>query len=303
MPIKNPYPLVSIITLNYNQAHVTCEFLASCRHLTYPNYEVIVCDMASAEDPTQIIIPSEYPNTKLYLSDTNLGFAGGNNWGMGFAKGDYILIINNDTEVTPDLLEKLLIPFQTDPNTGAVCPKIKYFSDKNKVQYAGFSPMNTITGRTITLGNGEDDHGQFDVLRPTWGAHGAAMMVKREVIDRVGRFPEKFFLYYEEWDWATRILNAGYTIYFQGLATVYHKESMSVGKLNPMKEYYLTRNRILYMRRNSHGVKLVAFTLFFTFFTFPKTTLKYILGGKPAFLKAFMKGIKDNFTMSSYSAV
>lgn len=301
--MQNQLPLVSIITLNYNQARVTCEFLESCKKLSYSNFEILVCDMNSAEDPRNIIDPLQYPNTKLYISDSNRGFAGGNNWGMQFAKGEYVLLLNNDTEVTPDLIEKLLIPFETDPSTGVVCPKIKYFFENNKIQYAGFSRMHPITGRTITIGNGEDDHGQFDEIKPTWGAHGAAMMVKQEVIEKVGRFPEKFFLYYEEWDWATRILKAGYKIYVQGLATVYHKESMSVGKLNPMKEYYLTRNRILYMRRNSHGIRLIGFTFFFTFFTLPKTTLKYLAKGNIAFLKAFMRGIKDNFTMSSYSVV
>jgi GT2 family glycosyltransferase len=163
--------------------------------------------------------------------------------------------------------------------------------------------MNHATGRTKTIGNREIDQGQFDELKLTWGAHGAAMMVKMEVIEKVGKFPEKFFLYYEEWDWATRILRAGYKIFFQGLATVYHKESMSVGKLNPMKEYYLTRNRILYMRRNSHGLRLVAFTAFFTLFTIPKTTLGYMVKGNFVFLNAFLRGIRDNLKMLSCSPV
>lgn len=299
--MQNQLPLVSIITLNYRQAEVTCEFLESCRKLTYPNYEILVCDMKSDENPSEKIQRGFYPHTTLYLSDRNLGFAGGNNWGMQFAKGDYVLLLNNDTEVTPDLIEKLLIPFSLNPETGVVCPKIKYFSPSDTIQYAGFTKMNPITGRTKTIGNGEPDRGQYDKLAPTWGAHGAAMIVKREVIEKIGRFPEKFFLYYEEWDWSARILKAGYKIYYQGNATIYHKESISVGKLNPMKEYYLTRNRILYMRRNSRGVKFMAFTVFFTFFTLPKTVVKYLVKGNYLFLKAFLKGIKDNLTMSSYS--
>jgi GT2 family glycosyltransferase len=259
--------------------------------------------MDSKEPARDIILPGNYLHTSLYLSKTNLGFAGGNNWGMTFAKGDYVLIINNDTEVTPDLIEMLLIPFQIDTRTGVACPKINYFTDKRKIQYAGFSRMNHATGRTKTIGNREIDQGQFDELKLTWGAHGAAMMVKKEVIEKVGKFHEKFFLYYEEWDWATRILRAGYKIFFQGLATVYHKESMSVGKLNPMKEYYLTRNRILYMRRNSHGLRLVAFTAFFTLFTIPKTTLEYLVKGNFAFLNAFLRGIRDNLKMLSCSPV
>jgi GT2 family glycosyltransferase len=303
MKNRKSFPLVSIVTLNYNQAAVTCEFLESCRLLTYPNYEILVCDMNSDESPASLIQGGNFPNTTLYLSETNKGFAGGNNWGMEFAKGDYIFIVNNDTEVTSNLIELLLAPFELDPQTGVVCPKIKYFSDPSIIQYAGFTRMSPYTGRSKTVGNRQEDRGQFDVIQTTWGPHGAAMMVKKEVIQKVGRFPEKFFLYYEEWDWGTRILNAGYKIYFQGLATIYHKESLSVGKLNPMKEYYLTRNRILYMRRNSGKGKLLIFSAFFTFFTLPKTVIKYLVKGNIPFLKAFLKGVRDNISISPYSPV
>jgi len=259
--------------------------------------------MNSKEDPSNVILGGNYPHTSLYLNSTNLGFAGGNNWGINFAKGDFILIINNDTEVVPNLIEMLLIPFEQDASTGVVCPKIKYFSNKNIIQYAGFRKMNRFTGRTVTIGNRELDQGQFDKTVPTWGAHGAAMMVKSDIIRQVGRFPESFFLYYEEWDWATRILKAGYKIYFQGLTTVYHKESMSVGILNPLKEYYLTRNRILYMRRNSNKIEFACFCLFFALFAAPKITLRHMIHWNMAFLKAFWRGVGDNFKMSSYSAV
>lgn len=299
----NPLPLVSILTLNYNSSLVTCEFLESCKGLTYTNLEILVCDMHSDDDLSKVINYETYPNVKLHISTKNRGFAGGNNWGMDFASGEYILIINNDTEVTPDLIEKLLLPFQIDQQAGVVCPKIKYHFDKNRIQYAGFKKMNRYTGRTKALGSYESDFGQFDEIRTTWGAHGAAMMVKREVIERVGRFPEKFFLYYEEWDWATRILNSGYKIYFQGMATVYHKESMSVGKTSPLKEYYLTRNRILYMRRNSNAFRFAFFVFFFLIFTFPKTIFRHLLKRDFAYLKAFLKGIGDNFVMSSYSPI
>ncbi len=297
------YPLVSIVTLNFNQARVTLEFLESCQYLTYPNYEILVCDMNSSEDLRNFIKSVQYPNVSFHFSNKNLGFAGGNNWGMEKAGGDYFLLLNNDTEVSPDLIEKLLIPFEKDPLAGVACPKINYFDQKNTIQYAGFLPMNLVTGRTWAIGHLENDQGQYDHIQETYGAHGAAMMVKKEVISRVGRFPEKFFLYYEEWDWSTRIQKAGYKIYLQGETVVYHKESMSVGKQNPLKEYYLTRNRILYMRRNTKGYKFLAFSAFFIFFTIPKTILKHLVKGNFSFLHAFLKGIKDNLSMSSYSVV
>src|SRR5678816_3949303 len=139
---KGETPLISIITLNYNQADITCAFLESTRKLLYPNYEILVCDMASDTDPTEQINKGKYPHIRVLRSKKNLGFAGGNNWGMRQANGEYLFIVNNDTEVTPDLLDKLLNPFRKMADIGVTCPKIKYYSNPNIIQYAGFNPMN-----------------------------------------------------------------------------------------------------------------------------------------------------------------
>lgn len=294
-------PLVSIITLNYNQAQVTREFLESSRKLNYRNYEILVCDMASSISPATVFNVSDYPNTRLLLSEKNLGFAGGNNWGMHQAKGEFIFIVNNDTELTADLIQSLLEPFSQNPMIAIVCPKIKYFSQPRIIQYAGFSPMNKLTGRTATIGDLQQDHGQYDVSGPTAAAHGCAMMVKKMVIEKTGMFPEKFFLYYEEWDWSARVQKAGYIIWYQSSATIFHKESMSVGKENPLKAYYHTRNRILYMRRNSGPVQLIAFTLFFTFFTLPISIIRYLLKARFLQLWWFLRGVGYNLVNSSRS--
>lgn len=296
-------PFISIITLNYNQTQVTCEFLESTKKLKYRNFEILVCDMASAQDPSAQILAGNYPQTRLLLSPHNLGFAGGNNWGMQHAKGEYIFIVNNDTEVTEDLLNLLLEPFSRDPLIGVVCPKIKYHSQPHLIQYAGFNPMNNFTGRTTTVGELEEDRGQYDFEGPTSGAHGCAMMVKREVIEKTGMFPEKFFLYYEEWDWSARILKSGYKIWYNGNAVIYHKESLSVGKTNPIKTYYHTRNRILYMRRNTRLHELVVFTLFFTFVSTPKSMAGYLAKKQLRQLRYFVKGIVWNLHSSSHSMV
>ena len=209
-------PFVSIITLNYNQTRVTCDFLESTRGLRYPNYEIIVCDMGSAMDPTEEILRGRYPNTRVLRSENNLGFSGGNNLGMREARGEYIFIVNNDTIITQDILDRLLEPFASDKSIGVVCPKIRFYDRPEMIQYAGFYPINPITGRTTAVGNKELDRGQYDVSGYTHGAHGCAMMVKKEAIDKTGMFPERFFLYYEEWDWSYRMLRAGFKIYYAG---------------------------------------------------------------------------------------
>ena len=300
---EDKQPFVSIITLNYNQAAVTADFLESSLNLLYRNFEILVCDMASAVNPATVFDPRAFPKTRLLLSDKNRGFAGGNNWGMRQAKGEFIFIVNNDTELTPDIIQLLLLPFFQDPSIGVVCPKIKYFADRRIIQYAGFREMNPFTGRTITIGGGETDNGQYNLPGTTFGAHGCAMMVKKEVIDKTGMFPEKFFLYYEEWDWSARIRKAGYLIWYQPDATIYHKESMTVGKENPMKVYYHTRNRILYMRRNSDVLHLTLFTLFFVFFTMPKAIFSYLKKGEMRQVKYFLKGAFYNLTHSGKSDI
>ena len=296
-------PLISIVTLNYNQTSVTCEFLESSRKLNYTNYEILVCDMASDVDPTPMIAAGNYPKTTLLLAGKNLGFAGGNNWGMRQAKGDYIFIVNNDTELTPDLLTLLLEPFYNDAGIGVTSPKIKYFFQPDTIQYAGFNPMNPLTGRTSTVGDLEKDNGQYDTPGTTHGAHGCAMMVKREVIDKTGMFPEVFFLYYEEWDWSARIHKAGYKIWYTANATIYHKESMSVGKKNPMKVYYHTRNRILYMRRNTKWYQQIIFYVFFIFFVMPKAVITYLVAGQFKHLQNFLSGVAWNLYSPSDSPV
>lgn len=295
--------MVSIVTLNWNQTKITCEFLESTRKLNYKNYEILVCDMGSDVDPTGQINAGNYPNTKVLRSEKNLGFTGGNNWGMRQAKGDYIFIVNNDTEVTPELLDVLLEPFAQDPTIGVTCPKIRFFHHPEVIQYAGFNPINLFTGRTTAIGSKEVDKGQRDVSGYTHGAHGCAMMVKREVIEKVGMFPETFFIYYEEWDWSTRIHKAGYKIYYQAKGLIFHKESITMGKQSAIKVYFHTRNRILYMRRNTNILQFLVFITFFMLFTAPKSTLKFALNRQFEHLKSFVKGTVWNFTTSKYSPV
>ncbi|HTI07362.1 MAG TPA: glycosyltransferase family 2 protein [Puia sp.] len=296
-------PLISIVTLTWNQTEVTCQFLESTRNLTYKNYEILVCDMGSNIDPTAQINAANYPNTRVLRSEKNLGFTGGNNWGMRQAKGDFVFIVNNDTEVTPELLDVLVEPFFQDPTIGVTCPKIRFYQQPDMIQYAGFNPINTLTGRTTAVGSKEIDKGQCDVSGYTHGAHGCAMLVSREIIEKIGMFPENFFIYYEEWDWSARILKAGYHIYYQAKGLIYHKESITMGKQSAIKVYYHTRNRILYMRRNTSFGQFAVFISFFILFSAPKAVITYLFKRQFQHLKSFLKGMTWNLSASKYSPV
>ena len=288
-------PLVSIITLNWNTTAVTCEFLTSIKEQnTYKNIEVLVVDNASDQDPT-IAIQSIFTSAKIIRNKKNLGFSAGNNIGIKAACGKYLFIVNNDTEFTPQLIESLLNVFQHNTDAGIVCPKFHYYFNKGVIEYAGYRPVNIFTGRNGMIGNGENDKGQYDTLSKTNYAHGGAMMVSRTAIENVGLLPELFFLYYEELDWSVKFKKKGYSIYFQPQALIYHKESMSTGKANPLKTFYLTRNRILFMRRNMpvHGFSV--FVIYFILFTVPKNSLVFLLKRQTKHLKSFWKGIWWHF--------
>jgi GT2 family glycosyltransferase len=293
-------PLISIVILNYNQIKVTCEFIESTKKLTYKNYEIILVDNASKENPTELI-RTNYPDVKLIVNEKNLGFTGGNNVGIMAGKGDFFFIVNNDTEVTDNLLEKLIEPFFKDSSIGVVSPKIRYFSNPNIIQYAGFTEINPITGRNSVIGGLEEDNGQHNTPGYTAYAHGAAMLVKKEVIDKVGMLPDMFFIYYEELDWSAHIRRAGYKIYYQPEALIFHKESITMGKESAIKAYYHNRNRILFMKRNSSPFNFFLFSLFYTFLIVPKSVIKYVAKGQMTHLKNFFKGVIWNITGAKYS--
>lgn len=299
--LKNTQPLVSFITLNWNNTDVTCEFLESTRKLNWKNYEILVCDMNSDIDPTERIKSQQYPNTTVIRSSKNLGWGPGNNWGMRQAKGEFLFVVNNDTEVTPDLIESLIAPFKKDETIGIVCPKIRFFYNPEVIQYAGFNPINNLTGRNTSVGNCEVDKGQHDVSSFTFSAHGCAMMIKKQVLEKVGMFPEKFFIYYDEMDLSARVIKGGYKILYEPRGLIFHKESMAMGKKSSIKTYYHTRNRILYMRRNTSTLQFACFISFFLLFSTPKATLKFLAEKKFDHVKSFFKGIAWNFKESKYS--
>jgi GT2 family glycosyltransferase len=205
--------------------------------------------------------------------------------------------------VTPELLDVLVEPFFQDSTIGVTCPKIRFYQQPDMIQYAGFNPINVLTGRTTAVGSKEIDRGQCDVSGYTYGAHGCAMLVSREVIDKVGLFPENFFIYYEEWDWSARILKAGYHIYYQAKGLIYHKESITMGKQSAIKVYYHTRNRILYMRRNTSFGQFMVFISFFLLFSAPKAIFTYLIKRQWNHLRSFIKGASWNLSASKYSPV
>jgi GT2 family glycosyltransferase len=293
---------VSIITVNFNQSFVTEELLSSITtNNTFPNPEIIVVDNGSKTND----VPGwqiKYPEIKFIRSEINLGFAGGNNLGIQQATGEYLFFVNNDTEITPGLIDTLFATLNEHPQIGMISPKLLYFDKPEMIQYAGYTPMNYYTCRNHCIGQFETDNGQYDnITAPTGYIHGAAMMVRREAIEKAGLMAENFFLYFEEYDWCDRIKKAGYEIWVDTCAMIYHKESISVGKASGLKEYFMNRNRILFIRRNAPLKARLFFYVYFVGIVTPRNILSYITKGYKGFTTLLLKAIWWNITQPTDS--
>lgn len=279
---------LSIITVNYNGLKDTCALIDS---ITFnEDMEVIVIDNGSKANEASVL-QERYPRIKAIRSDKNLGFAGGNNLGIKAAKGKYLYFINNDTvfkDFNPQMLTNRL---ESSAKIGMVCPKIRFAWGNNPIQFAGYTPLSPITIRNKAIGFGEEDKGQYDTPRQTPYAHGAAMMLKREVIDNVGLMPECYFLYYEELDWSMMLTRAGYDIWYEPTSTIYHKESQSTGQNSPLRTYYITRNRLLLVKRNWSGFTKYLSYCYLIVIVATRDILKYTLQGQPHLAGAVLKGI------------
>lgn len=291
-------PLVSIITVNYDTPEVTAEMLGSLASVEYPNWEIIVVDNASPKN-SSASLKEEFPLIKHISSPENLGFAGGNNIGLHFAKGEYLFFVNNDTELTPNLISELVEYLQKNSQVGIVCPKIKYHFMPDTIQYAGAIGLHPLTSRSFDIGYLQKDDGKFDDTRITDLPNGAAMMIPASVLKKVGQMSEIFFLYYEELDWAARFKKHGYEVHYDGKAEIYHKESVSTGKNSAFKTYYLYRNRLLYIRRNYSGIKWLIASSFFVFVSSPVHILKHFLKKENTHAKAIWNALIWNFSNSA----
>ena len=279
---------ISIITINYNGLEDTCALIESIPF--NENMEVIVVDNASKNQEAETIA-IRYPQVKVIQSENNLGFAGGNNLGIQAAQGKYLFLINNDTIFKDFNIQALIDRVESSPNIGIVCPKIRFAWGKNPIQYTGYARLSRVSVRNHAIGFNEEDHGQYDNAHATPYAHGAAMLIRRDAIDKVGLMPECYFLYYEELDWSMMFTHAGYQIWYEPACTIYHKESQSTGQNSPLRTYYLTRNRLLLVRRNPQEFNKTLAYIYLIGIVALRDILKYTFIGRYDLLKAIFSAL------------
>ena len=264
---------LSIITINYNGLKETCALIE-----TIPfndKMEVIVVDNASIHNEASEI-QKRFPLVKIIKSDKNLGFAGGNNLGIKAAKGKYLFLVNNDTLFKNFNVQALIDRLESSKEIGITCPKIRFAWGNNPIQYAGYTPLSKITVRNQAIGFGEEDKGQYETPHATPYAHGAAMMIKREAIEKVGLMPECYFLYYEELDWSIMFARAGYKIWYEPQCIVYHKES-----------------RLLFVKRNYQNIYKGLSYIYLIGIAIPKDVVKYTFFGNIKLSISVLRGLYD----------
>ncbi len=245
-------PLVTIITLNWNQPDYTIACLKSLGKITYSNYNVLVLDNGSRDDSVEKItefLPQLTYRVDFIDNKANLGFAQGNNIGIEQAmlnQADYVLLLNNDTEVDPGFIEPLVERMESDPGIGITGPKIYYFADPGRIWSAG--GIFKRSGWTQQLGVDELDTPQLNVAKKVDYVTGCAMLVRREVIEKAGKLDGRFFMYYEETDWCARTARAGYSVWYVPQSKIWHKIELTARDASAFYIYLMTRNRLLFMR-------------------------------------------------------
>lgn len=228
------------------------ETLDSLKKMTYPNFQLAVVDNGST-DGSQAMIRSRYPEVELIENYENLGVVEGYNVGLrrGLERNaDWILLLNNDIRVDPDLLSNMMKVAQSDKQIGILGPKIYYDSQPDTFWYAG-GKINFFTGIVAHRGIRERDRGQYDRVEETDYITGCAMLIKREVLERVGLLDVAFSpMYSEDADFSIRARRAGYRLVYVPDAKLWHKVSASSGGgVTPLKTTLKVQHNFLVLKR------------------------------------------------------
>jgi GT2 family glycosyltransferase len=290
---------IAVVTADFNDHEDTDEWLTSRKVLNTEGLEVLWLVVDNGSDVSVKEIISKHKSVTWMQTGKNLGFAGGFNRGMKYAKewgADYVLIVNNDT-LFPDknLLKNMLTVFEKYPKAGLVSPKIyfaprfEFYKDKytkedegKVIWYAGgHFDWNNI--RSVHRGIDQVDKGQFNKTEKTSFTSGCCVLIKREVLEKVGYFEEKLFAYYEDADWIERIKNAGYEQWYAGNTYIFHKVSRTTVVGSSWSDYLITRNRLWF------GNKYASLR---TKFALLRESLNLLITGRPAQKEGIIDYIK-----------
>lgn len=240
-------PKVLVLILNYNGKYLLDDSISSYLKNTYSNFSVCVIDNGS-NDNTEEYVKKKYPEVFLLRLEKNLGYSGGLNEGLKYAfsnqAADYALITNNDVLVDDKVIESLVNTAETKPEIGFVTGKVYYFDKPNTLQTVG-KAEHPLLWNGEHIGNGEIDKGQYEDISERCFTDDIFTLVKKSLYEKIGGYDTLFQFQSEEFDWQARAKEAGYKIYYTPYAKIWHKDSMTIGKVSAFKAYYDARNPLL----------------------------------------------------------
>jgi GT2 family glycosyltransferase len=237
-------PLASVVVPTWNGAHLLPDCLASLRRQTYPMVEVVVADGCS-DDATRPLLAASFPDVRLVRLGRNRGFAGNVNAGVRAARGEVVLLLNNDAEAEVDWVERCVERLEREPTLGAVASKV-LFSDRRTLNSAG--DVVGLDGLPRQRGAGRPDGPAWDVPRAVFGAMGGAATYRRAMLADVGLLDEAYFMYLEDVDLAFRAQLRGWGCAYEPAARVYHRGGASGGGV--LESFYNGRNLIRLLVKN-----------------------------------------------------
>ncbi len=244
------YPSVSIIVLNYNGKQHLKELFNSLKKIDYPKnkYEVIMVDNNSSDGSVEYV-KKNFPWVKIIKLDKNYGFAEGNNIGFRKSRGEYVVFLNNDTKVDKNWLKELVKVAMSDEKIAVCGSKVMFYDKPDRIQFAG--GFLDIFGAPWHRGECEKDIGKYNKIDDIFYAFGASMLVKRNIVEKHLKyvFDPKYFIYFEETDFAWRIKLLGYRVVYVPTSIVYHKGGATT-KEKPYFVYLLYRNKIWSFKKN-----------------------------------------------------
>lgn len=256
-------PLVIIIILNWNHPEDTLACLHSVVALHYPagNMQILVVDNGSS-DKSAAPIRAAFPDIELIQIGVNLGYAGGNNVGIrcALAHGaDYVWLLNDDATVAPDALKLLVRAAESHPGAGFLGPMVRIREQPDRILSAGgfFGPGMTSQQR----GLGELDRSQYSVVAKVDYLSGCALLVSRVALERIGMLDEQFFAYGEDVEWCYRGKQAGFDVLFVPEALAWHPDTRERDQGSARVTYYISRNRLLFLRKHRLGIGNITRTL------------------------------------------
>lgn len=258
-------PLVVLLILTWNRRDDVLRCVRSLECLEYSNFIPVVIDNASQDDTLEALRAS-HPQLQILCNQRNLGYAGGNNVGIrwALARGaDYVLIINSDTEVTPRLIDELVLVAESDPRIAVVGSRNVLLEDTHRL-WGAYGELTYGPFVVNIAGEGASDGPAWRVVRDVDSAIGNGYLWKRGALERVGLLDEQFFGYHEDLDWCTRASRMGYRVVYAGTAAILHKggssSDASQGRSFP-RSYFLGRNGLLFVRRHAAKRQAARFLL------------------------------------------